>query len=205
MAPYFGSVLAVDVEGEMIETGRREASRRGVMNIAWRVERAEDLQLRARSVELITVGEAIHRLDQARIIERALEWLQPGGSLATLGSEPGWRGDEKWKRVLVDVVNRWTAAALGDPNEGPWGGPGDALRAAGFKVVECETVVPFVWTCESIIGFMFSTSIASRRVLGDKVDDFEADLRAALLEVEPSDRFVSAQRFGFTLGTTEAR
>jgi hypothetical protein len=30
---------------------------------------------------------------------------------------------------------------------------------------------------------------------------FEADLRGALLEAEPSGRFVSMQRFGFTLGT----
>ena len=58
-----------------------------------------------------------------------------------------------------------------------------------------------VWTCDSIVGFMLSTSIASRRVLGDEADGFEAELRGALLEVEPSDRFVAMQRFGFTLGT----
>src|SRR5438445_13790525 len=61
MAPYFNSVLAVDVEAEMIAVGKREASRRGVTNIAWLVERAEDLQLPSHSVELITIGEAFHR------------------------------------------------------------------------------------------------------------------------------------------------
>ena len=54
--------------------------------------------------------------------------------------------------------------------------------------------------CDSIVGFMFSTSIASRRVLGDAAGRFEADLRGALLECEPDGRFVCAQRFGFTLG-----
>jgi hypothetical protein len=57
-----------------------------------------------------------------------------------------------------------------------------------------------IWTCDSIIGFMFSTSIASRWVLGDRAGNFEANRRAALLEYEPRDRFVSMQRFGFTLG-----
>jgi hypothetical protein len=47
---------------------------------------------------------------------------------------------------------------------------------------------------------MFSTSVASRRVLGDAAGRFEADLRGALLECEPDGRFVCAQRFGFTLG-----
>ena len=58
----------------------------------------------------------------------------------------------------------------------------DELRAAGLDVEERESVVEKVWTCDSIIGFMFSTSIASRRVLGDNASNFEADLRRALLE-----------------------
>ncbi len=200
MAPHFNSVLAVDVEAEMIAGGKREASRRGVTNIAWRVGRAEDLQLPSNSVELITIGEAFHRLDQERILKLAVRWLEPRGALATLGAEPVWRGEEAWKRVLVEVVNKWTDQALGNPNERDWGGPSDELRAAGLEVGERESVVEWVWTCDSIIGFMFSTSIASRRVLGDKASNFEADLRGALLEVEPGDRFVSRQRFSFTLG-----
>jgi len=98
------------------------------------------------------------------------------------------------------VVNAWTDHALGDPNEQKWEGPVDQLRAAGLDVDEYECAVGRVWTCEAIVGFMFSTSIASRRVLGDAAGRFEADLRGALLECEPGGRFVCAQRFGFTLG-----
>ena len=200
MAPYFDSVLAVDVEAEMIAVGQKNADSRGATNIAWRLERAEDLQLGARSLELITIGEAFHRLDQPRILKCALEWLLRGGSLATLGAEPVWRGGEPWKRTVVDIVNKWTNQSLGAPNQGRWGGPVDELRAAGFTVEEHESILERIWTCDSIVGFMFSTSVASRRVLGDRASGFEADLRAALLELEPSDRFVSMQRFGFTLG-----
>ena len=199
MARHFRSVLAVDVEPEMIETGEQEAARCGATNIAWQVERAEDLQLPAQSVELITIGDAIHRLDLTCIVERALEWLEPHGAFATLGSEPVWRGQEAWKHVLTNVVNKWTGDALGDPNAVSWGGPADALRAAGFKVEEHEHVMPQLWTCDSIVGFMFSTSIASRRVLGDTANDFEAHLRAALLAAQPSDRFPATQRFGCTV------
>ena len=76
----------------------------------------------------------------------------------------------------------------------------DQLRAADLNVDGYEYAVERVWTCDSIVGFMFSTSIASRRVLGDAAGRFEADLRGALLECQPSGRFVCAQRFGFTLG-----
>jgi SAM-dependent methyltransferase len=200
MAPHFGRVLAVDVEPEMIEVGQREARARDVGNIDWLVERAEDLKLPSGSVELITIGEAFHRLDQQRILRCALRWLRRGGSLVTLGGEPVWRGQEEWRRVLVEIVNKWTGQSLPDPASGSWGGPGNELSAAGLKVHERVSVVDRVWTCDSIIGFMFSTSIASHQVLGDRVSRFAADLRGALLECEPSDRSVSLQRFGYTLG-----
>jgi len=165
MARHFANVLAVDVEPEMIATGEGEARRHGITNIAWRVGRAENLQLPSGSIELVTIGEAFHRLDRARILEYASICLQPRGSLATLGGEPVWRGEEAWKRALVKVVNRWTGQVLGDPNEALWGGPSDELRAAGFQVEEHEWAVEQVWTCDSVVGFMRSTSIASGKRL----------------------------------------
>jgi hypothetical protein len=134
------------------------------------------------------------------VLRQALAWLGPGGSLATLGGEPIWRGTALWQRALVEVVNRWTDDALGDPAALRWCGPADLLEAAGFVVEEHEVVVEQMWRCDSIMGFLFSTSIASRPRLGERVGRFEAQLRDALLTIEPSDRFVAAQRFGFTLG-----
>jgi len=202
MAPYFDRVLAVDVEPEMIDVGRSAADRLGVRNIEWRVHRAEELDLRGRSIELVAIGEAFHRLDQTRVVELALHWLRRGGGLATLAGEQVWRGRERWKRAVVDVVNRWTSDALGDPNDVPWGGPVDTLRSAGLAVHEYEYAVERVWTCDSIVGYLASTSIASRRALGGAARDFEGELRRALLACEPNDRFVTMQRFGFTLGVT---
>ena len=84
-----------------------------------------------------------------------------------------------------------------------WRVADDARARIEAAVADREFLVERIWTCDSIIGFMFSTSIASRRVLGNNAGNFEADLRAALLEYEPADRFVSQQRFGFTVGTKD--
>jgi ubiquinone/menaquinone biosynthesis C-methylase UbiE len=72
LAASFEHVHAIDLEIEMIEVGRREAARRGVRNVEWRVGRAEEVSIAAESVDLITIGEAFHRLDQAAIIETRL-------------------------------------------------------------------------------------------------------------------------------------
>jgi tRNA/tmRNA/rRNA uracil-C5-methylase (TrmA/RlmC/RlmD family) len=42
LAGGFEHVNAIDLEAEMIEVGRREAARRGVRNVDWRVGRAEE-------------------------------------------------------------------------------------------------------------------------------------------------------------------
>jgi hypothetical protein len=56
------------------------------------------------------------------------------------------------------------------------------LRAAGFEHLEEQKFhIPYVWSLEAFIGYLHSTSFASRAVLGKAADAFEADLRAALL------------------------
>jgi len=199
MARHFARVLAVDVEPEVVADGERRANACGIANIAWLVARAEALQLAPGSLELVAIGEAFHRLDAARVLVAALEWLAPHGAIATLGGEPVWRGRERWQRVLFEVVNRWTGGVLEDPNA-PWGGPVEPLRDAGLEVVEGEHATEHVWTTESLVGLMRSTSIASRRALGDDAERFASDLRASLLACDPSDRYMATQRFGFTIG-----
>jgi SAM-dependent methyltransferase len=64
MAAHFGRVLAVDAEAEMVAVGTAAAQRRGAANVSWLIARAEDLRIARGSIELITIGEAFHRLDQ---------------------------------------------------------------------------------------------------------------------------------------------
>jgi hypothetical protein len=194
-------VLAIDVEPEMIAVGERSATRCGVTNIDWHLTRAEQLELPPASVELVTIGEAFHRLDQSRVLELVQDWLVEGGFLATLGGESVWSGSEPWKRVLVDVANRWTSLKLGDPTVAEWGGPRDVLLAAGWHVREFQMHVETVWTTDSLIGFMLSTSFASRAALRERAVPFEAALRRELLTYAPDDQFPARQRFGFTLAT----
>jgi hypothetical protein len=204
MASHFRRVVAIDVEPEMIAVGEQSATRSGATNIDWRVIAAEQLELPSASIELVTIGEAFHRLDQPRVLALVKDWLEEGGFLATLGGEPPWRGSEPWKRLLVDVSNRWTSLKLGDPAAAEWGGPQDALLAAGWQVTDFQMPVETVWTTDTLVGFMRSTSFASRAALGERAALFEADLRRELLEFAPSDQFPACQSFGLTLATRGA-
>jgi len=200
LVSLFREVWAIDLEPEMIEVGQKEATQRGMNNVKWMVGKAEELQAAPASFELITIGEAFHRLDQQLVAKEALEWLQPGGCLVSLGSYGVMDGKEPWQRIVADIVRHWTSrvSPSGDVSAQPKPGSGpehNELVFASYPFVEGHD-----WTIETIIGNLYSTSFCSKNVLGDNSEAFEADLKAALLAHDPSGQYRETMRFGYTIG-----
>jgi len=212
LAPFFPEVWAVDLEPEMIEAARHQADRLGVTNVLWKVGRAEDLNAPPGSFGLITMGEAFHRLDQPRVAELGLRWLRPGCCLASLGSYSVFGGGEPWQRVVLEVVRRWSNRLSPDTGASAQGtergGPDDqerVLREAGFvDLARPVFLVPHEWTADSILGFLYSTSVSSRAVLGENVKPFEDDLRSALMDHDPGGIYRETTQWGYTLARKPA-
>jgi len=208
LVSLFREVWAIDLEPEMIEVGQKEATQRGMNNVKWMVGKAEELQAAPASFELITIGEAFHRLDQQLVAKEALEWLQPGGCLVSLGSYGVMDGKEPWQRIVADIVRHWTSrvSPSGDVSAQPKPGSGPEHNELVFRETGYADVAsyPFVeghdWTIETIIGNLYSTSFCSKNVLGDNSEAFEADLKAALLAHDPSGQYRETMRFGYTIG-----
>jgi ubiquinone/menaquinone biosynthesis C-methylase UbiE len=211
LASDFAEIWAVDQEPEAIDLARANALARGVGNVRWIAGRAEDVDADG-AFELVTIGNAFHRLPRRMIADAAMRWLVPGGHFALLWSNPPWDGDEAWQRVLADVLRDWTRRAEATDRV-----PADlfehlaeephttVLSAAGFMSVrELEVELPYEWSIEKLTGFMYSTSVLSQPALGHHVDAFERDLRARLLAVEPNGRFREAISFGCTLARRPA-
>ncbi|HWA62975.1 MAG TPA: class I SAM-dependent methyltransferase [Caulobacteraceae bacterium] len=204
LAAAFETVIAVDLEPEMVAVGRREAERRGVAHVEWRVGGAEDLELAPTSVDLVTVGEAFHRLDQGRVAARALAWLKPGGGFATLGTEGLLDGREPWQRTVAETARAfmpegWVQAAPGA--EPAVEGFERVLRAAGFEAVASQDFSePHAWSLAAILGYLSSTSVCSPGALAGRRGDFEASVRRALLTEHGAGPFHETLRAGYTLG-----
>lgn len=203
LAPHFRHVRAVDPEPEMIAVGREEAGRLGLDRIEWQIARAEDLDVPAGSIELITFGESFHRVDQPLLIDRARRWLAPGGALVTMGLNTVFQSEAPWHAVVCDVMRTWT---------GGWAGPKsraaartfwthDAqLLAGGFaEVTSHEFLVPHVWRVDDIVGYMDATAGASRRKLGADADACHAELRRALLDFDARGAYPDTLWFAYTL------
>jgi len=193
MAPYFREVWAVDREPDMVAVGRRAATACGAGNVVWKVGRAEDLAAPAGVFELITIGNAFHRLNRRLVGRKAMEWLGPGGSLAVMGSSSLWTGREDWQSIAIDVVRRWTPeepTVERRESDQPRETFEEALRFAGFSEIEEHTFpVPYVWSLDAFVGYLYSLSGVSKRVLGNRAEKMEADLRQTLLSYDASGRY----------------
>lgn len=203
LAPYVAQVTAADLEPNMIDTGRRSAEALGLGNIRWQIGRAEELAFPAEHFEMVTIGNAFHRLDRPRIAALARDWLTPGGTLALLWTPMLLSGPEGWKRVVRELVTEWAdpPASRGAAAPPQTHTDADVLHQAGFAAQEeCDDfVLPFVWSADSILGHLHSTSFASQAAFGDRLDGFEQAFRRELRNLQPDDQFSDTIRFAYTL------
>ncbi|MGH7913738.1 MAG: class I SAM-dependent methyltransferase [Candidatus Binataceae bacterium] len=204
LADRFDEVWGIDLEPEMIATARRRAADAGLSNVRWITGKAETLDAPADAFDLITIGEAFHRLDQRVVAANAFAWLKPGGLIATMGGANFFQGEQPWKMAVTVVARRYFPEDLATAAPGATTSIAegeDLLRAAGFTGVTTTTYTqPHIWSVESIIGYLRSTSVCSQRALHSQSAVFDAELTTALFAVEPSGRFPEDLAFGCTRG-----
>ena len=187
LATHVSEILAVDQEEESIAFGRAKADALGVTNIRWVVSAAEDVALEG-AFDLVAIGNAFHRLERGVVVERLLPHLPDGACVALLWGGTPWRGERPWQRTLFETLERWRdTAGVRDRVPQGWEDAIDrdphenVFRRAGLTYEgEFRFAVDAQWTVESLAGFVYSTSFLNRQALGDKVSDFERDLRRVI-------------------------
>jgi hypothetical protein len=142
---------------------------------------------------MATFGASFHWTDRIMVAQRLDKLVETDGAIVILSPSSLWTGRARdWKEVVIDTIKRW----LGEERRA-----GSGTYRARPQHQECLIETPFcaltemtflqphVWTMDGIIGYLFSTSFASRAVLGDKAEEFERDLRARLSRLSPEGRF----------------
>jgi len=194
----FAEIWAVDQEPGMIEVVRdKAAGSGGAARFRCLTGSAEELAAPAGHFDLVTIGNAFHRLPRAVVGRAVLRWLRPGAFLALLWGGSPWLGDAPWRRSLMATMDRWQHRPGADeripagyaeardtrPDE-------EILAEAGFEVVGRYSFTENrAWTVAEIAGYVASTSVLSQHALGDQAAEFNADLRRELSAVQPDGRF----------------
>ncbi len=196
LAHLFEEVVAVDQEPEMLAEAARIARERGVTNIQWRCARAEDLDDSIGRFRVVSAGNSFHWMDRERVLDFVYPIIERGGGIAVVGQGAGIPPPPPvpWRVAITEVIERY----LGSERHNRYGvyKPGAELhdvvlaRSRFVGLEEYTEEFEPEWSFDSILGNLYSMSFCSRALLGDRVADFERDLRVALAEVCPSGRLV---------------
>lgn len=192
LAPLFTHVVAMDPEPEMLNEGRAEASRSNISNIEWRHGSSEDLSPHLGRFRLVTMGNSFHWMDRDRTLEALYDLVIEGGGIAVVGEGAPIPAPPptRWRIAIDAVVRKYVGN-----RRLPWDQldyrPEDLhqtyLNRSRFTgLTSYSESFEVTWTIDSMIGNLYSMSFCSRRILGDRVEAFERDLREAILAIEPS-------------------
>ena len=207
LAPHFESTLALDINAEMIAEGRRsfESLKMSGATIEWHVMPAEKISAELGTFRLVTCGSSFHWMDRDLVLVHVRETLEPECGIALAGGIAGWLdGPEDWHKIVTSVVRRY----LGERRRAG----GTTFKEVGERFEQAllrnDWRVEFnhdypreqEWDIDGVIGHLWSTSFAGRPLFGDRVGEFEADLRAELIAFHPDGRFREAGGFGLVCG-----
>lgn len=203
LAPFAAEVIGLDPDAAMLAEGTREAAKRGLTNIRWVRALAEELpQLGLGRFALVTFGQSFHWTDRERVAEAVYDLLQPGGALALIvhdrDSSPQPVGPG-YPPVPHDVVRALIDRYLGPRRRAGQGFASlppdryeDALARTRFgapRVIHCPGRTDIVQDADGVLAAYLSTSFAAPHLFGDRLDDFQRDVRAELAARSPSGLF----------------
>jgi SAM-dependent methyltransferase len=171
LAARFERVVATDISAAQLAQARPQA------RVEYRVASADASGLRARSVDVVTVGQALHWLDLERFYTEVRRVLAPGGALAV------WSyGDPVLDDPLVDAplqqFNHDTMAPYWPVDRGR---VGELYRTYPFPFAEVAAPIltlECAWTLAELAGYLRSWSATARYVATHGTDPVIAFERA---------------------------
>jgi SAM-dependent methyltransferase len=204
LAPSFAEAVGLDPDADMLDEARRRAEERRVSNVRWVQARAEDIATLAPSLHrprVVTFGQSFHWTDGEAVAEMVYDLLVPGGAIVLIVHDvegrPAPPGPDL-PAIPHDAVGALLDRYLGDARWSAQAGRRptmrheDTLRRTRFgepRVVYAPGRPDIVRDIDGVVSGYYSMSWATPRLFGDRLHEYDGELRALLREHSPSGRF----------------
>ncbi len=195
LADLFAEVVGVDADRGMIEEATRLAAKRDLANARWLRLRAEELPAGLGTFRYATFAQSFHWMDRELVAAQVFDTLEPGGAFVHIGGQeietPPPEQPLPHPLPPADDIRRLKQSYLGPERRAGQGilrhgTPGNewaVLRAAGFEAPVTIRVTGrqvLERTVDDVVAHVFSASDSAPHLFGDRLGDFEHDLRARL-------------------------
>ena len=204
LAHLFEEVVGLDADADMLAEAERRAAELGVTNARWVCALAEDLPAGLGTFRVATFAQSFHWMDRDRVAAAVFDMLEPGGAFVQVSAwadglpEPDQPlpHPQPPHATIKDLVARYLGpvrrAGQGLLRYGTPSGEADVLNRAGFDEPEIAHVrgrEVVVRTADDLVAAQYSNSGSAPHLFGDRLGEFEAELRALLAGASPSGLF----------------
>lgn len=193
LAPLFAEATGIDADAAMVA----EAARRAPANASFRQLRAEELPADLGTFDVVAFAQSFHWVDQFRVAATVRAMLRPGGAFMTVGATTH-EGDGNVPREAIKELIRSYLGPARRAGQGfvsdkgpPWNAT-EALDAAGFgEPVELPVPAGQVYerSEDDIVASFYSQSSSAPHLFGERLGEFEHELRALLRAHAPADGY----------------
>lgn len=193
LAAHVSEAVGVDPEPDMLTEAHRQASEQGVTNVHWVRGSSADLPGNLGHFQLVTMGRCFHWMDREHVLTALGGMVDEQGALVIVNDSNLNLPSTPWQQAIADIQRHFLApghdhrpapaASHGPPHE-------RVLATSPFRHVKREVhQYQRTWTIEQAIGYLYSTSLPLRRLLGARRSAFEEALTTTLLSIDPIGQF----------------
>lgn len=203
----FDDIIAIDNDSTMLaaaEAALRPALPHGTTLILAETTAEDFTPPTGWRADLVTICRAFHWLDQVTVLRHLDDHVAPDGAVAIFSDTSFWAAGNPWKTAVRSVIQNFLGerrrAGQGTFNhhDRPYS---EVMEGSPFSVVE-EFRVPVqrVWTAESILGYLYSTSFAAPHLFGERLGQFERQIKTTLAGFNDNDTFGEDNEFLIHIG-----
>ncbi len=206
LAHLFAEVVGLDADRDMLAEAGRRAAEIGITSTRWVHALAENLPLDVGAFRVATFAASFHWMERDQVAAAIFSVLEPGGAFVQVSTR--WEGvpaapDQPLphppppREAMAALVRRYLGpvrrAGQGVLLHGTPGGEAEVVSRAGFEDAEIVRVPGGelkIRSVDELIAARYSDSASAPHLFGDRLSEFEAELRALLARTSPSGLFM---------------
>ncbi|WP_433664722.1 class I SAM-dependent methyltransferase [Nocardia sp. CA-128927] len=198
LAEHVAEAVGMDPEPEMLAEATRQAQAACITNAIWAQGNSADLPGELGRFRLVTMGRSFHWMDREHVLVALDRMVEDTGGLVLANDSCLVRPVTGWQQAIEDIQRRFLPPGFAPPDPLPgrmnaavdYRPHEEILARSSFAQVR-RLVYEFdrPWTLKQVIGYLYSTSLPLRQLLGDQQAAFEQAITDALLTIDPNGQF----------------
>ncbi|WP_235034855.1 class I SAM-dependent methyltransferase [Streptomyces sp. SLBN-115] len=157
------------------------------------------------AADMVTICRAFHWMDQPAVLSLLDGCTAKDATVVVMGDGSLWTARSAWTDALRALIQECTGSErragkdkIYAVHDRPYR---EILAESAFTEVEEHTIlVARHWTVQTVIGYLYSTSFASRPLFGNRLNEFEERARALLGEHTDAGVLIDHARFDLPIG-----